>query len=265
MSAQKQKVSVKGVGGNVTQDAMYWINQNLTCQASRVTIKKITRLKLGNLDYDMIIGLPFIQRYQPQVNWRTGKLKFKKFSWAQEPELFQRAGINIIAAAEIEKEFVQKGNPKMFRNTHDKSSNRKKYENPIEALIFVKLTDVIAMVKAIEPDEERDTTFDLKDVPPDKQHKVLNPKLSPEKKKQILALLEKVRKLGILSDKDNLPHATTGFAKQPEEWAFPIPSKPGVEPPHHKPRRMSRDELKECYRQLKWFITHGFIEPSKST
>ena len=80
---------------------MYWINQNLTCQASRVTIKKITRLKLGNLDYDMIIGLPFIQRYQPQVNWRTGKLKFKKFSWAQEPELFQRAGINIIAAAEI--------------------------------------------------------------------------------------------------------------------------------------------------------------------
>ena len=266
VSAQKTRVTVNGLGGTVDKELLFWNNQGLSVQGTRVNVRSMTQIDMTHLkDYDMILGLPFLQRYMPDVCWRTGKLKFDKFTWHQPPDLLQTSGMQTVSAAEIERHLE---NPKRFVGTKDE----------IEDLVFVRMTDVVAAIDCdadasglglAKPHEapdlkpDRDNTFDVPDVPPEKQHKVLNSSLSAEQKMEMLELLQRFR--SSMSDKGNLPHADVGFKNQPDDWAFRIPSKEGVEPPHHKPRPMTPAEKAECKRQLQWFVSHGFLKPSSST
>ena len=251
VSAQSKHILVKGLGGVQDKQVLYWINQGLSVQGTRVNVKTVTQCDLKHLEYDMILGLPFLQRLNPKLCWRTGKLAFEKFSWHQEPELLESAGIHAVCTvAELEE---QLRNPTKYAGTEDE----------IEDLIFARMIDVVSALEEEGDHPVQPGKFDVPGVPPEKQHTVLNPDLEDTQKRQMLELLEQFKVN--LSDKDNLPHAETGFQKQPKDWAFRIPSKEGVDPPMHKPRRMSPVEKAECKRQLQWFVSHGFLKPSASS
>ena len=120
-------------------------------------------------------------------------------------------------------------------------------------------------VKDEDDESKSDSGIYIPDLPPEEQDRALNPGLSTEQKKEMAALLQGFRESGTLTDKDGLPHAAHGFNDQPEDWAVKMPSKEGVMPPKHKPRRRTPTEKEERYRQLKWFISHGFLKPSRSS
>ena len=265
ISAQRTSVSVRGVGGVIKQDTLYWTNQGLAVQGSRVNISKVVRVDLRHLEYDMILGLPFLQRTNPKLCWRSGKLQFKRFAWLPEPEVCSHSGIQTIMAAQLEQQLANPGSVKS--------------QDEVVELILVRMTDLAedAVIATSEeddsynhespPDSETESNskeFVVPKVPPEKQHKVLNKDLDDDKKQDLIDLLDEFAERGTLSEKDNLPDVSK-FNKQPPEWAFRIPSKEGVEPPHHKPRRMTPTERDECLRQIKWFVSHGFLKPSTSS
>ena len=268
MSAQKTHINVRGLGGIQSMDTMYWINQGIAVQNSRVNVRTITAVDMRHLKYDMILGLPFLQRLNPKLDWKSGKLVFKGFNWHIQPKTLEHSGMHTISSAEIEEQFYH---PKKFKGKNEE----------IEDLVFVRMIDAIAHISETdsefsdklnelevkdEDDESKsDSGMHIPNLPPEEQDRVLNPGLSTEQKKEMAALLQGFRESGTLTDKDNLPHAAHGFNDQPEDWAFKIPSKEGVIPPKHKPRRMTPTEKEECYRQLKWFISHGFLKPSRSS
>ena len=193
VSAQKTRVTVNGLGGTVDKELLFWNNQGLSVQGTRVNVRSMTQVDMTHLkDYDMILGLPFLQRYMPEVCWRTGELKFDKFTWHQPPDLLQTSGMQTVSAAEIERHLE---NPKRFVGTKDE----------IEDLVFVRMTDVVAAIDSdadtsglgyakphqapdLKPD--RDSTFDVPDVPPEKQHKVLNTGLSAVQKMEMYFLFQ---------------------------------------------------------------------------
>ena len=105
VSAQSKHILIKGFGGVQDKQVLYWINQGLSVQGTRVNVKTVTQCDLKHLEYDMILGLPFLQRLNPKLCWRTGKLTFEKFSWHQEPELLESAGIHsVCTVAELEEQ-----------------------------------------------------------------------------------------------------------------------------------------------------------------
>ena len=250
VSAQSKHILVKGLGGVQNKQTLYWINQGLSVQGTRVNVKTVTQCDLRHLEYDMILGLPFLQRLNPKLCWRTGRLTFEKFSWHQEPELLENAGIHAVCTvAELEE---QLRNPTKYVGTEDE----------VEDLIFARMIDVVGALEEEGDHPINSGKFDVPGVPPEKQHSVLNPELEDVQKRQMLELLKQFN--ANLSDKHNLPHAETGFQNQPKDWAFRIPSKEGVDPPMHEPRHMSPAEKAECKRQLQWFVSHGFLKPRAS-
>ena len=84
MSATKTRHRVKTGGGVVESDTHTWSNQKMRCQGSEFNVNSVTCLRMDSLDYDAIAGLPWLQRMQPLVNYRTGELKFKNFSWHRD-------------------------------------------------------------------------------------------------------------------------------------------------------------------------------------
>ena len=67
--------------GEIHKRVKIFKNQKLTVQNNTVTISNMEAIDLGGLPYDIILGMPFLKRYDPRPRWRTGALEFKKFTW----------------------------------------------------------------------------------------------------------------------------------------------------------------------------------------
>jgi hypothetical protein len=90
-SAIKSRHRLKTGGGTVTSDTLTWANQGLSVQNTRVNVSQLTAVELPDLPYDLILGYPFLRRYDAQANWARGSLQFQRFRWEREPEV--RSGI----------------------------------------------------------------------------------------------------------------------------------------------------------------------------
>ena len=79
--AQLEPHRIRTGGGIIETDARTWTNQHVFVGNSSVSVSKVTELTIEALDYDMILGYPFLTRHNPTPNWRTGALSFPKFVW----------------------------------------------------------------------------------------------------------------------------------------------------------------------------------------
>ena len=249
MSAQKTRHRVKTGGGVVESDTHTWSNQKMRCQGSEFNVNSVTCLRMDSLDYDAIAGLPWLQRMQPTVNYRTGELKFKNFAWQRDTDVFTTGGIATMEAAEVTRRVKH---PSEYANG-----------DRVESIIFVKAdsTEVAEAAKelALEPD------LMVLGVEPDRQAKVLNRDLPVGQQRKLCALIKSFDETGILTQKDNLPHFSK-MKKRPKHWHFKLEDNGlGAAPPKSKPRPMTEVERTELRRQLRWLISHGFLKPSQSS
>ena len=79
--AQLEPHRIRTGGGIIETDARTWMNQHIFVGNSSVSVSKVTELTIEALDYDVILGHPFLTRHNPTPNWRTGALSFPKFVW----------------------------------------------------------------------------------------------------------------------------------------------------------------------------------------
>ena len=57
VSAQKTRVTVNGLGGTVDKELLFWNNQGLSVQGTRVNVRSMTQIDMTHLkDYDMILS-----------------------------------------------------------------------------------------------------------------------------------------------------------------------------------------------------------------
>ena len=131
MSAQKTHINVRGLGGTQSMDTMHWINQGIAVQNSRVNVCTVTAVDMRHLKHDMILGLPFLQRLNPKLYWKSGKLVFKGFNWHAHPKTLEHSGVHTLSSAEMEEQFYH---PKKFKGKNEET----------EDLVFVRMMDAIA-------------------------------------------------------------------------------------------------------------------------
>ena len=67
--------------GEMYRKSTIFKNQKLTVQNNSVNLTSVEAIDLGALPYDIILGMPFLRKYEPRPRWRTGALEFKKFTW----------------------------------------------------------------------------------------------------------------------------------------------------------------------------------------
>lgn len=249
MAATKTRHRVKTGGGVVESDTHTWSNQKMRCQGSEFNVNNVTCLHMDSLDYDAIAGLPWLQKMQPAINYRTGELKFKNFSWHRDADVFTTGGIATIEASEVTRRV--------------KHPRKYKQNDRVESVIFVKADSVEVAQAAKELALEPDLT--VPGVDPEKQAKVLNRGLPVDQQRKLCELVRKFDETGILTQKDNLPHFSE-MRKRPKHWHFKLEDNGlGGAPPKSKPRPMTEVETTELRRQLRWLISHGFLKPSQSS
>ena len=90
MSAQKTHINVRGLGGAQSMDATRWTNQGIAVQNSRVNVRTVTAVDMRHSKRDMISGMPFLQRLNPELDWESGKLAFKGFNWHAQPKTLEQ-------------------------------------------------------------------------------------------------------------------------------------------------------------------------------
>ena len=197
----------------------------VTVQGNSVNCK-LKQINLGELPFDIILGTPFLYNYDPIAKWRLGALRFKKFTWFSDKELFN--GIDTVNAITVAKDIEK------YKRTH--------HENDEVQMIIVAAT-------MIEDDVD----------------KAISDKLTSSQRDEMKSLIQQFKhRDSIGSEKDNLPHLSE-MRKKPSHWHMQIDLDPSVaKEPHSRARPMSPEEMKELKRQLTFLLTHGFIKKSTS-
>ena len=218
--------------GVVSTTTTTFAEQKITVQGNSINVNELTRVSIGELPYDIILGLPFLKKYNPKVCWRTGELRFKKqkFSWVcygTDPD----NEIQAINASVLMQEL----------------------KTGEATLIIANVSEILK-----EPDKASlDARID----------KCISDEISEDKRNEMRNLIKVFSSRdSIGSEKDNLPHREDMSGFKPPRWDFKIPLKSETtnEGPHAKPRPMTPVEMNELKRQLMFLLKHGFIKPSKS-
>ena len=245
---------VRTGGGVMETNAKVWHNQHITVGNTSVAVSTITQLDVSSLDYDMILGYPFLTQHNPVPNWKTGELKFKNFIWKPVTTYVnQRAQFAAMCLQGAELETF--------------CDRIKDSERPETCFILASVEDVLGT----------DTSHEIMDLVGQarssaKKDTTVSKDLTPEQRKKVEQLLNSYTDGSkgdhqLFTQKDNLPSRDTdayGSKKHREQFEMELKVDESKTPPHAKPRHMGPKEKAELKRQLIWLLTHGFIQPSKS-
>ena len=259
-SAIKSRHRLKTGGGTVTSDTQTWGNQGLVVQDTRVSVSQLTAVQLPDLPYDLILGYPFLSKYNAKADWTKGTLQFRRFRWEREET--------------VQTGYVNPESGDLYQISHTellaalKAPEKLKETDRIDAFVLLSLKDVsdfkVGLDKAPEHLKRIKEHLLVDKVDYEKQDSVLNRELTEEQQGQLVDLTKKYS--SIFTNKDNLPaFAEIVKHREPHEF-YEIPTgKPGARPPQAKPRRHSPVEAAEMKRILTWLLTHDFIEKTPIT
>ena len=213
--------------GKVHQEAKVLEPQSILVQGNSVT-RELRQITLGDLPYDIILGMPFLVDYDPIARWRLGALQFPKFTWFADKELI--AGIESINTISVAKDLAR------WNKTHLE-------EDAVDCYVI--------STQLLSQDEDLD--------------KAISSNLTPTQREEMRELVLKYKhRDSIGSEKDNLPHRSE-MPIRPEHWHLQIPLDPTVTAePHTRARPLSTVEMQELKRQLTFLLAHGFIKRSTS-
>ena len=80
-SCARSSTSLLTGGGVIECETFTLQDQHITVQGARTRPRELEQCDLGDLPYDIVLGLPFLQQYDPVPKWRTGELKFKRYKY----------------------------------------------------------------------------------------------------------------------------------------------------------------------------------------
>ena len=237
-------------GGIIETNARTWTNQHVFVGNSSVSVSKVTELSISALDYDMILGYPFLTRHNPAPNWRTGALSFPKFVWHPVAKSYTDVKAQLSALQLTPKQLVNE------LKLADK--------DPDDDTLFV----LASMSELLDHDtaRSRGDVF-VPGVRDTDQSKVLSQDLENEQREQLGEVIKNHSKGSLFTQKDNLPHDQSplwGDGAHRSQFEMNIEVDESAEPPSVKSRQMSPKEKAEMKRQLMWMLTHGFVKPSTS-
>ena len=215
-----------------------------------MSVKKVTELSLKALDYDMILGYPFLTRHNPAPNWRTGALSFTKFVWHPVAKSYTDVKAQLGALQLTPSQLVHE--------------LKKADKDPDDDTLFV----LASMSELLDHDTDRSRGDVFVPGVRDKdQSKVLSQDLDAEQREKLAEVITDHSKGSLFTQKDNLPHDESdpwGDAEHRAKFEMNIEVDESAEPPSVKSRQMSPKEKAEMKRQLMWMLTHGFVAPSTS-
>ena len=91
----KERIELVTGSGTIKQHTKVFDEQPIRVQGNDIH-RKLKQVNIGDLPFDIILGMPFLCDYDPHVAWRAGTLRFKKFTWVANKDLF--AGIHALAS-----------------------------------------------------------------------------------------------------------------------------------------------------------------------
>ena len=205
-------------GGKIRQVAKVFPRRPITVQGNSVK-RKLTQVNLGELPFDIILGMPFLYDVDPIARWRLGALRFKKFTWYADRTLLKN--IHTVNAITVAQDIVK--------------YKKSKLEDDRVEIYIVSTT-------MIPPDDEE-------------LENSISAKLTSSQRADMKKLIRKYKhRDSIGSEKDNLPHLSE-MRKKPKHWHMQIELNPSVDKePHSRPRPMSPEEMKELKRQLTFLL-----------
>ena len=212
-------------GGVMRGSSVRWRGgETITVSGKHVTLKDVVQTNIGDLPYDVILGFPFLTRHSPVPNWRTGQLKFNRFSWfpEREEEDIGMTMLSAMTAAHLVK-------------------------NEKAELI------VLSAVETLEPEKVSvDSRIDPDLSQLQKEHIT----------KLLHSYDDKDNPLFIM--REEMPHYDSFMHKRPKEWQFKLPLKPDARAPKSGLRRYTEPEIQEIRRVVTYLLERKFIQPSAS-
>jgi len=229
-SAIKSRHRLKTGGGTVTSDTQTWGNQGLVVQDTRVSVSQLTAVQLPDLPYDLILGYPFLSKYNAKADWTKGTLQFRRFRWEREET--------------VQTGYVNPESGDLYQISHTellaalKAPEKLKETDRIDAFVLLSLKDVsdfkVGLDKAPEHLKRIKEHLLVDKVDYEKQDSVLNRELTEEQQGQLVDLTKKYS--SIFTNKDNLPaFAEIVKHREPHEFHEITTGKPGA-----RPHRQSR-------------------------
>ena len=218
-------------GGIVRDTAHQWSNVNVTVNNNSLNLRDVIQTPLNGLPYDVVIGYPFLFRHDPNPRWRTGELRFNKFSWFPSNVLDDREDVAMGALSAMTAAQLLK---------HDKA-------------------ECILLSVAENPTLLEETPVDVANTVEDS--------LPPEQHQQVVELLrsyEQDSEHPLFITREGMPDLATFKDKRPAHWNMKLPLKPDARAPKAGSRRYTETELLEIRRVVEYLLDRKFIQPSAS-
>ena len=254
-NAETQQIKLLTGGGIIEHEGLLFRNQAITSNGFRVAVKTVQSADLARLEYDLILGFPFLCRTNANPSWRTGELSFearskeshskkRRFKWIPSNEKSEEPSMCAITAMQAN-ELVRTQKAKVML---------------LSVTELLELQDLAGIPTEPPPPATAAKVKTAADA--------VSKDLKPEENRRVVELLEsynnkKDPKKGLFSQKDNLP-THPEFGTRPESWKMNIPLKADGRTPKAGGRRFSPKEMEEIERIVKYLLIHKFISPSTS-
>jgi hypothetical protein len=262
--------------GIIESNGSIFYNQAITSNGFRQPIKEAQSANLERLPYDIVLGLPWLQRTQAIPRWRTGELTFttraseskgkkRTFKWIPPTETDEELHMCAITQLQAEHMAREKGATFVLLSVTEIEKIATKMgatKDKAEEANLPSASNVIP--ESTTTDGSGDDS--VKSNYTETAERCVSSELSEEQHATVVKLLEEFSEGGITSlftQKDNLPSAEH-FGTRPEHWKMKIPLKPEGRSPKASSRRFSEKEMEEIERILNYLLTHKFIRPSTS-
>ena len=179
----------------IEQETHVFPREKITVQGNSIT-SDLRRVDLNQLPFDIILGMPFLMKYEPAPKWRAGSLRFrKKFTWISSRRLLNN--IHTISAHMIMQDINH---------------------NQGDELLVVNVTPDIVDKGLLDDIDESIST-----------------EISDDQREQMKRLVAKYRKsdsIGCATSKEDMPHRK-GMKQRPMHWHMRIDLNPEIEKEPH--------------------------------
>ena len=223
--------------------------------------------------YDIILGMPWLVQYNPQVDWRGATVSFVDQHSRRQVLRTLAAGMRSVTSDSSSRPSV--GSPSVLNLVTSKQLSRQLRKGHLEAIgwVFpdsntrsevppsrsVPVPSMTYSIRLLEPVHEALTRRD---------HHVsaveVTKRQTPDSRSPESAALSSVRSSILSSYKDVFPSDLPPGLPPSREVDHRIELIPGAVPPSRPTYRLSATELEELKKQLEELTKAGFIQPSKS-
>ena len=232
--------------GVIKHTALSWNGEKLSVQGQRIEMDELVQAELNSLPYDIILGMPFLQKYDPSPSWRTGNLRFTHGSktrvWKRHVGIETEPTMN-------------------FLNCHQAVHEA----NNGGEMFLLTASDLVSNDASAEAAAQSNDPKDLIQSPEITIDSRIDPSVPQEQRQQLIDMFNQFKDVEnpLFVTRDDLP-ALDKTPKKPKEWEMELPFRENYKSWNSGQRRFSEEERTEIKRTIDYLLEHQFIRPSMS-